>query len=147
MYRRAKYHPRKHGAVHIRADDWSIGNVTVLASRAERYIGIGPMADRSVLLLTRSVHTFSMKKPISIIVLDLAGTVVRAGVVHPRRIEWFHALRWVVETRNGVALPRPGTEVVASTIRGNARNTDPLRDTDRESWRSLRARRSDAVER
>ena len=115
--------------------------VEVLVSRSGRYIGIGPMADRSVLLLTRSIHTFSMKKPISIIVLDLGGTVVRTAIVRPGRIAWFGALRWVIETGDGVALPSPGTEIVASTIRGNARNTDPLRNADRESWRSLRARR------
>ena len=127
--------------MHLSAEGWSIGSVKVLASRVERYIGIGPKADRSVLLLTRSVHTFTMKKPISIIVLDLGGTVVRTGVLHPRRVAWFRTLRWVIETGVGVALPPPGTEIVASTIRGNAWNTDPLRDTDRESWRSLRARR------
>lgn len=127
--------------MHLSAEGWSIGSVKVLASRAERYIGIGPKADRSVLILTRSVHTFSVEKPISIIVLDLDGTVVRTGVVPPRRIAWFRALRWVIETRDGTSLPPPGTEIVASTIRGNAWNTDPLCDTDRESRRSLRARR------
>jgi hypothetical protein len=141
MYRSTKYRRREHGAVHLSAEGWSIGSVKVLASRAERYIGIGPKADRSVMLLTRSIHTFTTKRPISIIVLDLGGTVVRTGVLHPRRIAWFRTLRWVIETRDGTALPAPGTEIVASTIRGNGWNTDPLRDTDRESWRSLRARR------
>ena len=99
MYRSPKCLGREHGDVDLSADGWSIDGVKVLVSRAERYIGIGSMADRSVLLLTRSIHTFGMKKTISIVVLDVSGTVVQTGVVHPSRIVWFPGLRWVIETK------------------------------------------------
>jgi hypothetical protein len=141
MYRSPKCLGKERGEVDLSADDWSIDGVKVLTSRAERYIGIGSMSDRSVLLLTRSIHTFGMKKTISIVVLDVSGTVVQTGVVHPSRIVWFPGLRWVIETGTGATLPPPGTEIVASTIRENAWHTDPLRNTDWESWRSLRTRR------
>jgi hypothetical protein len=90
--------------------------VRVLATPTERYIGIGSAAESPVMLLTRSVHTFSMSVPISIIVADLDGKVLRASVVGPRRVLRLSARRWVIEDRAGATLPLPGSQIIASTM-------------------------------
>jgi hypothetical protein len=69
------------------------------------------------MLLTRSVHTFTMSGPLSIIVLDLDGAVVEAGTLHPRQFANFGTLRWVVEAEPDAPLPVPGSQIVASTMR------------------------------
>jgi hypothetical protein len=90
--------------------------VRVLATPAERYVGIGSDPESPVMLLTRSVHTFSMSTPISIIVADLGGRVLRAGVVGPRRVLHLRTKRWVIEAQADAALPSPGSQIVASTM-------------------------------
>jgi hypothetical protein len=90
--------------------------VRVLSTPAERYVGIGSDIESPVMLLTRSVHTFNMSVPISIIVVDLGGTVLRAGVVAPRRVLHLRTRRWVIETMAGAPLPLHGSQVVASTM-------------------------------
>ena len=137
MYRSLQSPGRRYREVDLRADGWSIDTVRILGSRSERYFGIGPRGDGPVMLLTRSIHTFSMKRPISVIVADSGGTVLRAGIMRPRRMIWFAAARWVVETEATSKLPSPETRIVASTIPCYARNVDPLRDTDRESRGSV----------
>jgi hypothetical protein len=90
--------------------------VRVLATLFERYVGIGSDDAWPVMLLTRSIHTFTMSRPISIIVVDLDGSVLRSGVMAPRRILWFGRTRWVVEANTEAPLPPPGSQIVASTM-------------------------------
>ena len=68
------------------------------------------------MLLTRSIHTFTIERPISIIVVDRSGVVASVSVVRPRRIIGFRTQRWVIETEAGTDLPPPGTQIVASTM-------------------------------
>lgn len=105
-----------HRPIDLRNDHWGMRNVKVLASPFERYVGVGQRTGSVVMLLTRSIHTFSMSRPISVIVLDDAGTVLRAGTVAPRRMRWFRVKRWIVEAEAGVELPAPGSQIVASTM-------------------------------
>jgi hypothetical protein len=137
MYRSLRSPGRRYREVGLRADGWSIDAVRILGTRSERYFGIGPRGDGPVMLLTRSIHTFNMKRPISVIVADSRGTVLRVGIMRPRRMIRFAAARWVVETEAAAKLPSPQMRIVASTIPRNARNVDPLRDTDRESRGSV----------
>jgi hypothetical protein len=90
--------------------------VRVLTTPFERYVGIDSDGDWPVMLLTRSIHTFTMSRPISIIVVDLDGSVLRSGVVAPRLILWFGATRWVIESNSEAPLLSPGSEIVASTM-------------------------------
>jgi hypothetical protein len=111
MYRRPKSR-----TVDLHANAWVLPEVSVLCSSWERYVGIRADAVSSVMLLTRSIHTFKMHTPLRIMVLNLEGIVVGADVVRPRRIVNFSELRWVVETQADAALPVPGTKIVASTM-------------------------------
>ena len=111
MYRRPKSR-----TVDLRTDAWDLRDVSVLRSPWERYAGIRADAVSSAMLLTRSVHTFTVRSPLLIVVLDIHGTVVEAEVVYTRRIVNFSELRWVVETQDEAVAPVPGTQVVASTI-------------------------------
>ena len=111
MYRSPKYR-----TIDLHGEGWTIESVRVLATVSERYIGIGRAHGSPVMLLTRSVHTFSMRGPISIIVVDLEGTVQRADIVFPRQILNFRTRRWVIEAGTGVLLPSPGSQIVASTM-------------------------------
>jgi hypothetical protein len=90
--------------------------VRVLTTPFERYTGIGSDGDSPVMLWTSSIHTFAMSRPISVIVADRDGSVLRSGVMEPGRILWFGRTRWVVEAEAGVALPSAGSEIVASTM-------------------------------
>jgi hypothetical protein len=112
MYRSPKYR-----TIALRGDNWTLEGVTVLTTPSERYIGVGHGRGSPVMLLTRSIHTFTVLSPISVIVVDLHGSVLQSTVMVPGRIFWFGSTRWVVEAKLGVALPSPGSEIVASTMR------------------------------
>jgi len=111
MYRSPTYR-----RVDLRSEGWALQGVRVLASSFERFSGIEAEGRSPVMLLTRSVHSFTVGRPLGIIVLDLAGTVVRTDVLRPRRIIGFGARRWVVETEAGADLPAQGDEIIASTM-------------------------------
>jgi hypothetical protein len=111
MYRSPQYR-----AISLHCDGWTMGGVRVLTTPFERYVGIGSDGGWPVMLLTRSIHTFTMSRPISIIVVDLDGSVLRSGVMAPRRILWFGRKRWVVEANAEAPLPAPDSEIVASTM-------------------------------
>lgn len=103
-------------AIDLRNDLWAMENVKILASPFERYLGIGLGTGSAVMLLTRSIHTFSMSRPISVIILDNSGRVMCSGSLAPRRMRWFPVKRWVIEAEAGVELPAPGSRIVASTM-------------------------------
>jgi len=109
------YRATKSRIVDLNADAWTLPEVHVLGTPWQRYVGIRADAS-SVMLLTRSVHTFTMHTPLRIMVLDIQGTVVRAEVMLPRRIAIFPKLVWVVETQSDTDLAVPGTQIVASTM-------------------------------
>ena len=108
------YRSTKHRRIDLRSEGWALHGVRVLTSPIERFRGIGAEGRSPVMLLTRSVHSFTVGRPIGIVVVDLGGTVVDIGVLHRRRVIDFGTPRWVVETEVGIAQPAPGDEVVAS---------------------------------
>jgi hypothetical protein len=109
------YRATKSRTVDLNADAWALPDVHVLCTPWERYIGVRADAS-SVMLLTRSIHTFTMRTPLPIMVLDLQGTVVGAEIVLPRRVVIFPGLVWVVETQSDTDLAVPGTQIIASTM-------------------------------
>jgi hypothetical protein len=111
MYRRLKF-----SHVDLSADGWTLQGVRVLTTSVDRYIGIGSQGGSPVMLLTRSIHTFTVGRSLSIIVVDRSGVVLSVSVIRPRRIIAFRAQRWVIETEAGMDLPTPGTQIVASTM-------------------------------
>lgn len=119
-----------------------MGAVLVLVSPIERLFGIRGVAGTPVMLMTRSIHTFTLRDEISVVELDLDGIVRSVRRLPPRRAVRFSSLCWVVEYTSDDPLPEPGSRIVASVGRllpspGHVRNADPLRDTDRKSRRSL----------
>jgi hypothetical protein len=111
MYRRLKCR-----RVDLSADGWTLQGVRVLTTPVERYIGIGSRGGSPVMLLTRSIHTFTIRRSLSIIVADCSGVVLNVSVVPPRRIIGFRTQRWVIEAEDGLELPAPDTQIVASTM-------------------------------
>ncbi|TDI53792.1 MAG: hypothetical protein E2O95_02235 [Acidobacteria bacterium] len=91
-------------------NSWKLDEVQVLRTPAERLRGF---VGSPVMLFTRSIHTFTMRHPLSIVVLNRAGTVVQARVIDPRRLTTFTATMWVVETHVTDDMPLPGTRVRA----------------------------------
>jgi hypothetical protein len=88
----------------------------VLVTPRGRLEGLSRARHGAVLLLTRSIHTFTMPRPIGVVVLDLDGTVVSSGAMAPRRVAFFGPRRWVIEVGSDGSLPSPGTRVIASTM-------------------------------
>jgi hypothetical protein len=110
------YRSPNHRTIALRGDDWAMEGVSVLTTPFERYSGIGRDPGSPVMMLTSSIHTFTVSRPISIIVVDLTGSVLQSRVMAPIRILWFGRTRWVVEAEAEVPLPSPGSQIVASTM-------------------------------
>ncbi|GMQ93718.1 MAG: hypothetical protein BMS9Abin12_1198 [Acidimicrobiia bacterium] len=92
---------------------WFVDDVRMLMTTFGRLKGI---SGSPVMLLTRSIHTFTLGHPIAVVALDLDGVVVSASVMQPGRMLDFRTRRWVVETSPGGHLPRVGTRIIASTM-------------------------------
>ena len=123
--------------VRLTGGSWSLVDVCVLGTPLERLLGIRGADGSPVLLLARSIHTFTLSCPISVAVLSCDGLVISSTVMQPRRVLGLGARRWILEAAPDTELPRPGMRIVASTMPDDGRNTRPLRDTHRESWRPL----------
>lgn len=94
---------------------WSV-SAGVLASPSDRFVGISRRSEVAVLLLTRSIHTFTLREAIAVAVLDLDGLVLTTIRVAPRRVVNFSERRWVIELRGNGRLPSPGTRIGATTM-------------------------------
>jgi len=92
---------------------WFVDDVRMLMTPLDRLNGI---SRSPVMLLTRSIHTFTLRYPIAVVTLDLEGIVVSTTVMQPRRMLGFRTRRWVLETAAGGRLPRIGTKIIASTM-------------------------------
>ncbi len=94
---------------------WSV-RARLLTSSADRLVGIGRSSDEAVLLLTRSIQTFTLAPSLEVAVLDMDGRVISTRHMAPRRVAYFSERRWVIEVRAGIHLPAPGTRIVATTM-------------------------------
>ncbi|MEN8040458.1 MAG: hypothetical protein ABFR95_03050 [Actinomycetota bacterium] len=88
----------------------------MLRTSTERLAGINGTGGAPAMLLTRSIHTFSMRHPLSIAILDGDGTVLATRRVEPRRVLGFRKPRWIIEMAPGIPLPKQGSRVLASTM-------------------------------
>jgi len=95
--------------------EWSEA-VRVLGTPLDRLEGLSRARHGAVLLLTRSIHTLTMPRPIGVVVLDVDGTVVSSRTMAPRRVVFFGPRRWVVEVGIDAPMPAPGTRIVATTM-------------------------------
>lgn len=62
-----------------------------------RGLGPDPTVGSTLMLRTRSVHTFGLRTPISITAIDKTGRVIDAQIVHPNRLYLNRRARWVLE--------------------------------------------------
>ena len=97
----------------------TVWTVHVPTSRRERIRGLRghpPLGPHQGLLLkrTRSVHTFGMRFPISVVLLDGDLNVIRTTPMRPGRLLWpRRGVRHVLECREDADL-RPGDRLVVA---------------------------------
>lgn len=109
--------------VEIRAGEWSSGPVEVARSRRDRRHGLRDARRSSGLALTaRSVHTFGMHRPISVIACDRNGRVLRAERLRPRRVFFAPGAALIIETFEP-GLPKVGATVEVSLRKNGQRAT------------------------
>ncbi|MDK1017898.1 MAG: hypothetical protein QGD89_00625 [Actinomycetota bacterium] len=111
---------------------WCLAHVQILRTPRARLSGIRGSHGSPVMLLTKSIHTFTLSSPIAVVELSETGVVQSCRVLPPWRLLIFRTTRWVVEYRSTGSLPLPGTQIMASTMSIDVGNTDPLCDADRE---------------
>ena len=98
----------RHRIYEIVTSTWSAGPLRLITKRADRRVGLRPLAGPfGALFRTHSVHTFGMSMPIGVVVLDRAGWVLRACIVPPRRVVISLRAHWIVELPVG-PLPETG---------------------------------------
>jgi len=110
-------------------EPWALDNVRLLVTHAQRLRGF---VEDPVMFHTRSMHTFTMRLDLHVVILNGYGEVVKTAIVEPRRVIVFTRAMWVVEARNMETMPTNGTAIVASTMQRYERHTDSLRDADRQ---------------
>ncbi|HSG80255.1 MAG TPA: hypothetical protein VLD62_11790 [Acidimicrobiia bacterium] len=64
-----------------------------------------------VLLRTRSIHTFGMRKPLGVVALDGDLVVRRSRAVPPRRVVVDLGASWILEIPDGHPLPAVGASL------------------------------------
>ncbi len=99
-------------ATRIRCDRWSLP-VLVATGFARRLIGLR-RSPRGVGLLirTRSVHGFGMRRPLLVIALDDEYTVLGSKVLSPNRVVTFPRAWLMVEAPAHLEPPPPGERMV-----------------------------------
>jgi hypothetical protein len=91
---------------------WGSGPLLVGATRWRRWRGLRPRPEAAgVLLRARSVHTFGMQVPLTIVSLDAAGVVRRTARLRPRRIFLDLHARWIVELPPDRDAPQVGVRL------------------------------------
>jgi uncharacterized membrane protein (UPF0127 family) len=113
----------------FRSNGWSSGPVAVAVTFKDRWRGLRPSpADFGLLLKTRSVHSFGMKRDLLLIGLDARGTVIDTRTLRPGRIVTLPTVVFILELNGDRSPPRTGSVL---TWHG-AGSTDPLRHSDRQ---------------
>lgn len=99
------------GRYEIRTRTWSSGPVGVASTHRQRRLGMRYRVSTAGLALgARSVHTFGMTTPISVIACNRIGRVIRAARLRPRRIFFAARAALIVEVLTP-ALPEKGERV------------------------------------
>jgi hypothetical protein len=82
---------------------------------AARWQGLRGRAGTGALLLhTRSVHGFGLRRPLTVVTIDPAGTVTGRSRLAPRRVLVFPAVRWVLELPDGHPVPAVGERLAGT---------------------------------
>lgn len=94
----------------LSGEDWSYGPVVAARGFIQRWRGLRHSPpDASLLLRTRSVHSFGMKRPFLAVGLYRDGTVAASRLVPPRRLVYFPGCHWVLELPAEADPPPRGT--------------------------------------
>ena len=98
----------------VESSDGSWGlPVRIALDRRSRIRGLRPEANAGGLVLrTRSVHGFGMRRSLGVLALDDQGRVHAATRLRPRRIVTIRAARWIVELPADHPPPERGAELV-----------------------------------
>ena len=91
--------------VGLRCRDWSVDDVRVAVGFLARLVGLRRADLDAVLLPVGSIHTWGLRRPIRVIVIDASGVVIASAIVGPRSVVRWRAARWILEAP--VSLPSP----------------------------------------
>lgn len=110
--------------------------VPVAAGVLPRARGLLASPPSALLLRTRSVHGFWLRRPVRVVCLDPAGVVLDVAILRRRRIVWVPGTRWVLELPVEVTPPPTGAVLTWGDQRGepvgDGRSTGPVLNPDRQ---------------
>ncbi len=93
--------------VRVSTPDWEV-EAMMASGFADRLLGIfRAPPDVPVLLSTRSVHTFGLRRPITVVGIDSGMRVVGTRTVGPNRVVLMPRARFFLEMPSNTAGPAP----------------------------------------
>ena len=123
---------RRFVTVASRNGSWVAGGVLLAESAMDRRRGVLIAAPR-VLLRTRCVHSFALRRPLRVVGIDRWGHVRVQRVLQPRRLHVLRDVAWTLE----LPITDPGPEL-GEQLNIYARRcewqADSLWNADRQSW-------------
>lgn len=95
----------------LTCDNWS-RRVHVASGFRQRLTGlVGSDEDQAMLIPTRSVHGFGMRRSLVVVGIDRHHRVLGSRVLRPNRIVTFLTARYVLEMPPGCPVPPTGTKL------------------------------------
>lgn len=88
-----------------------------LTGFVERFLGLkSSLSESAVLINTRSVHSFGMKRSIGVVAIDARSEVVGLARLRPNRVIWFRRARAILELPDGSTLPQIGARITVEDV-------------------------------
>lgn len=116
---------------------YSLEGVSVAGGFGQRWRGLMARRPAPLLIPTRSVHGFWLRRPLRAVGLDGERTVIASRILRPRRIVFLAGARWVLELPTEIPPPEVGDVLTFSTEPGeadlHARTALPVRHPHRKS--------------
>lgn len=97
--------------IRLESDSWSRGDVAVATTFRNRLRGMNAPGVESVLIATRSVHSFGMISAVQVVGLDADLRVRESRVLNPNRIAYLRGSRFVLELPADADAPEEGARL------------------------------------